>query len=77
LHLIARKLAIAISLQGEALNDDSGAFALSRFVEKPNRETAESYLAAGDYRWNSGIFVMKASAWPAVLAIGRPDILGM
>ena len=61
--------------QGEALNDGSGAFALARFVEKPNRETAESYLAAGDYLWNSGIFVMKASVWLAALAIGRPDIL--
>jgi mannose-1-phosphate guanylyltransferase/mannose-6-phosphate isomerase len=57
------------------LNDGSGAFALARFVEKPDRATAEAYLAAGDYLWNSGIFVMRASVWLAVLSIGRPDIL--
>ena len=61
--------------QGAALSDGSGAFALARFVEKPDRATAESYLAAGDYLWNSGIFVMKASVWLDALAIGRPDIL--
>ena len=61
--------------QGAALADGSGAFELARFVEKPNRETAESYLAAGNYLWNSGIFVMRASVWLAALAIGRPDIL--
>ncbi len=61
--------------QGAALNDGSGAFALARFVEKPDRATAEAYLAAGDYLWNSGIFVMRASVWLAALAVGRPDIL--
>ncbi len=61
--------------QGAALGDGSGAFALARFVEKPDRATAEGYLDAGDYLWNSGIFVMKASVWLAALAVGRPDIL--
>ncbi len=62
-------------LHGPALGDGSGAFTLARFVEKPDRATAESYLDAGDYLWNSGIFVMKASVWLAALAVGRPDIL--
>lgn len=61
--------------QGATLGDGSGAFALARFVEKPDRATAEGYLDAGDYLWNSGIFVMKASVWLAALAVGRPDIL--
>lgn len=61
--------------QGAALGDGSGAFTLARFVEKPDRATAEGYLDAGDYLWNSGIFVMKASVWLAALAVGRPDIL--
>ncbi len=61
--------------QGAALGDGSGAFALARFVEKPDRATAEGYLDAGDYLWNSGIFVMRASVWLAALAVGRPDIL--
>ncbi|MDE1547377.1 mannose-1-phosphate guanylyltransferase/mannose-6-phosphate isomerase [Dechloromonas agitata] len=61
--------------QGATLGDGSGAFTLARFVEKPDRATAEGYLDAGDYLWNSGIFVMKASVWLAALAVGRPDIL--
>lgn len=37
-----------------------GAFAVERFVEKPNRETAETYLAQGGYDWNAGIFMFRA-----------------
>lgn len=33
----------------------------ARFVEKPNHEVAEQYVASGEYFWNAGIFVMKAS----------------
>lgn len=61
--------------QGVALAGESGAFKLARFVEKPNRETAESYLDSGDFLWNSGIFVMLASTWLKALAVCRPDIL--
>ena len=61
--------------QGAALAVDSGAFALARFVEKPDRVTAEAYLAAGNYLWNSGIFVLRASTWLSALAVCRPDIL--
>jgi mannose-1-phosphate guanylyltransferase len=38
-----------------------GALAIRRFVEKPDRRTAESYLAAGNFFWNSGMFAFKAS----------------
>ncbi|MGB4064302.1 MAG: mannose-1-phosphate guanylyltransferase/mannose-6-phosphate isomerase [Azonexus sp.] len=61
--------------RGQALADGSGAYNLNRFVEKPDRQTAESYLDSGDYLWNSGIFVMKASVWIAALGLCRPDIL--
>lgn len=33
---------------------------VARFVEKPNRATAERYVASGDYSWNSGMFVFSA-----------------
>lgn len=59
--------------RGEAISGDG--FVLRRFVEKPNRETAQSYLDSGDYLWNSGIFVMRASTWLSALEICRPDIL--
>jgi mannose-1-phosphate guanylyltransferase / mannose-6-phosphate isomerase len=61
--------------QGLALGDGSGAFQLARFVEKPDRNTAESYLAAGDYLWNSGIFVLRASVWLAALGVCHPEML--
>ncbi|WP_164100729.1 mannose-1-phosphate guanylyltransferase [Candidatus Laterigemmans baculatus] len=37
------------------------AFEVARFREKPDRATAESYLAAGTFYWNSGIFLWRAS----------------
>jgi mannose-1-phosphate guanylyltransferase / mannose-6-phosphate isomerase len=61
--------------QGVAVAGDSGAFDLSRFVEKPDSPTAQSYLDSGDYLWNSGLFVMKASVWLAAIGACRPDIL--
>ena len=61
--------------QGLPLNDGSGAFQLARFVEKPDRATAQAYLDSGDYLWNSGIFVMRTSTWLAALAVCRPDVL--
>jgi mannose-1-phosphate guanylyltransferase/mannose-6-phosphate isomerase len=59
--------------QGSALT--GGAHALARFVEKPDRPTAQRYLDEGGYLWNSGIFVMKASVWQAAIGRCRPDIL--
>ena len=37
-------------------------YRVEQFVEKPDERTAEQYLAAGDYYWNSGIFIWKAEA---------------
>lgn len=47
---------------------------VSRFVEKPDLATAQDYLASGDYLWNAGIFVIKASVWLAKIEQCRPDI---
>jgi mannose-1-phosphate guanylyltransferase/mannose-6-phosphate isomerase len=41
--------------QGAPLDADSGGFAVETFCEKPDRASAEKYLAAGGYFWNSGI----------------------
>lgn len=61
--------------QGVPLADGSGAFSLARFVEKPSREVAQAYLDSGDFLWNSGLFVMRASTWMNALKLCRPDIL--
>ena len=59
---------------GEAFGAD-GAQRIARFVEKPDLQTAESYLAQGNYLWNSGLFMVRASVWLAALKVCRPDIL--
>ena len=51
------------------------AYELARFVEKPDEETAQRYVDSGEYFWNSGIFVLKASAWLTEIERYRPDIL--
>ncbi len=53
----------------------SAARLIARFVEKPNLATAQAYLEAGNYLWNSGLFMMQASVWLAAMAHCRPDIL--
>jgi mannose-1-phosphate guanylyltransferase/mannose-6-phosphate isomerase len=47
---------------------------VKQFVEKPDRATAESYLAEGDYYWNSGMFMFRASRYLEQLVQFRPDI---
>lgn len=44
------------------------------FVEKPDRETAIAYLDSGDYLWNSGMFVWKASTVMDSMKKYMPDI---
>ncbi|PRX31634.1 mannose-1-phosphate guanylyltransferase/mannose-6-phosphate isomerase [Paraburkholderia sp. BL18I3N2] len=51
-----------------------GARAIERFVEKPDPELAERYAASGNYWWNSGMFVVRASVWLAALALCQPAI---
>ncbi|HEY9052146.1 MAG TPA: mannose-1-phosphate guanylyltransferase/mannose-6-phosphate isomerase [Gammaproteobacteria bacterium] len=47
---------------GKPISIDN-AFVVDRFVEKPNFETAEKYIAEGSYYWNSGMFMFKASRY--------------
>jgi mannose-1-phosphate guanylyltransferase / mannose-6-phosphate isomerase len=58
---------------GEALS--AGACRVKRFVEKPDAAAAQAYLAAGTYRWNSGIFCFAAGAALAALRQHAPDVL--
>jgi mannose-1-phosphate guanylyltransferase/mannose-6-phosphate isomerase len=45
------------------------------FVEKPNQATAEGYVQEGNYYWNAGMFVLKASVWLAAIEQFAPEIL--
>ncbi len=55
--------------------EGSGGFRVDRFVEKPDAETAQAYLDAGDYFWNSGIFVLRADRWLEEIGKHQPAIL--
>ncbi len=52
-----------------------GSRAVEQFVEKPDQATAESYLASGDYLWNSGMFLFKASRYLEELEKFNPEML--
>ncbi|MCD9030726.1 mannose-1-phosphate guanylyltransferase/mannose-6-phosphate isomerase [Luteimonas sp. Y-2-2-4F] len=52
-----------------------GVRAVRRFVEKPDEATARAYLDSGDYYWNSGMFLFRASRYLEELGRFRPDIL--
>ena len=51
-------------------------YTVAKFVEKPDVKTAETYIADGNYLWNSGMFVLRASTWLAALKEFRSDIFG-
>lgn len=57
------------------LDGMDGCYAIEGFVEKPDLETAQSYLEAGDYYWNSGTFLFRAADFLAELERLAPDIL--
>ena len=68
--------------QGHSVGD--GGYAVNRFVEKPDLATARDYLACGNYFWNSGMFMFRASRYleelerfqPAILAACRAALKG-
>ncbi|WP_018868249.1 MULTISPECIES: mannose-1-phosphate guanylyltransferase/mannose-6-phosphate isomerase [unclassified Thioalkalivibrio] len=59
--------------QGESLGE-AGA-RVARFVEKPDAATAREYLSQGDYLWNSGMFVFRASQYLQELERFEPEIV--
>lgn len=59
----------------KAASKDAAESRVEAFVEKPDEETAKQYLAKGDYFWNAGIFMFKASAMLKELDTHEPDIV--
>jgi mannose-1-phosphate guanylyltransferase/mannose-6-phosphate isomerase len=62
-------------IKRDAELEGGAAYGVSRFVEKPDQQTAERYLSEGDYYWNSGIFLMRADRWLDEIKQFCPDIL--
>lgn len=59
---------------GEVKNAN-GVKKVKKFVEKPDETTAMDYLASGDYYWNSGIFLMRASQYIEELEKHHPEMV--
>ncbi|MER8692933.1 mannose-1-phosphate guanylyltransferase/mannose-6-phosphate isomerase [Mesorhizobium opportunistum] len=58
----------------EVAAESGGIFDVSRFVEKPDLATAEGYLQAGSFYWNTGIFLFRAGAMRDAFVAFQPDI---
>ncbi len=58
--------------RGEPLSDEG--FCVTDFVEKPDLATAEQYLKSGQYLWNSGMLMVRASLWLRAIAMYQPAI---
>ena len=52
-----------------------GGYQIASFTEKPDAATAQTYVESGDYLWNSGLFLVRASVWLKAIAQCRADIL--
>lgn len=59
--------------KGEAISD--GTYHVKAFVEKPDSDTAKEYVRSGNYLWNSGMFLFKASTFIHELEKYHPEIL--
>jgi mannose-1-phosphate guanylyltransferase/mannose-1-phosphate guanylyltransferase/mannose-6-phosphate isomerase len=60
-------------MESEKLHNN--ALRVKRFVEKPGKATAEEYLKAGNFFWNSGMFAFKASSIMEEFNLHQPDLL--
>lgn len=60
---------------GDACPQWPGVYSVERFVEKPDRATAEGFLAEGGYSWNAGIFLFSAKGLLAELELLAPEIV--
>lgn len=56
---------------------DNGIFQVEAFKEKPNLETAQKYLAQGNYFWNAGIFVWNVQTITQAIEKYAPQIAGV
>ena len=61
--------------RGAAYAGLDGCFRVGRFVEKPDLETARGYVDAGDYDWNSGMFLFRAGRYLEELERLKPEMV--
>lgn len=61
--------------RGTVETDVANVYPVQRFVEKPDAETAQSYLASGDYLWNSALFLLPAAVFLKEIERLAPEVL--
>lgn len=61
--------------EGSPLTGVTGCFTVAEFVEKPELSLAETYVQAGTYYWNSGMFLFSAKAYLEEIEKWEPEIL--
>lgn len=61
--------------RGSSVNVAQAGFHVTRFVEKPNAETAEHYLLSGHYLWNCGVFLFRADTLLSQMQQHAPAVL--
>jgi mannose-1-phosphate guanylyltransferase/mannose-6-phosphate isomerase len=61
--------------RGASMAADGSAFQVFEFVEKPDLSTAEGYVENGEYYWNSGMFLFRASRYLEELAQFEPEMV--
>jgi mannose-1-phosphate guanylyltransferase len=59
------------------INNETDYYNIQSFVEKPNQANAQKYLDSGNYLWNSGMFMFKASVYLSELEKFEPEILNI
>lgn len=64
-----------LELPEDAERDASEVVALKRFIEKPDAETAEKMLAAGNFLWNAGILLFSSKTMLAAFETQAPDLV--
>lgn len=60
--------------RGEAMQGESGVYEVDSFKEKPDFDTAQKYLASGDYLWNCGYFVGSVNTFINEMEASAPDL---
>jgi mannose-1-phosphate guanylyltransferase/mannose-6-phosphate isomerase len=61
-------------IKKDKTEDGHHAFKVLNYTEKPDLATAESYLKSGEYFWNGGMFVLRASVWLKAIQHFGPEI---
>jgi mannose-1-phosphate guanylyltransferase/mannose-6-phosphate isomerase len=63
--------------RGEPMDGAPGCFRIDRFIEKPDLETAKTYVGNPEYAWNSGMFVFRVDAFLAEVRRLAPEMLAL